>query len=71
MAVSTRPPTWSSNLTFALPFAGSIDTWEKQVLSTRPGVQARRKALRKRHTNDMEVRKKRARWVKKRPRGFK
>jgi hypothetical protein len=38
-------------------------TWEKQVLSAR-GVQARRKALRIRHINGMEVRKKM-------PRGFK
>jgi hypothetical protein len=35
------------------------------------GVQARRKALRIRHINGMEVRKKRHRGFKKRPRGFK
>jgi hypothetical protein len=35
------------------------------------GVQAGRKALRKRHINGMEVRKKRPRGFKKRPRGFK
>jgi hypothetical protein len=35
------------------------------------GVQARRKALRIRHINGMEVRKKRPRGVEKRPRGFK
>jgi hypothetical protein len=34
------------------------------------GVQARRKALIIRYINGMEVRKKRPRWVKKRPRGF-
>jgi hypothetical protein len=47
-------------------------TWEKQVLSARQGVQARRKALRIRYMNGMEVRKKsRPRGFKKRPRGFK
>jgi hypothetical protein len=35
------------------------------------GVQAGRKALIKRHTNGMEVRRKRPRGSKKRPRGFK
>jgi hypothetical protein len=35
------------------------------------GVQVRRKALRIRHMNVMEVRKKRTRGFKKRPRGFK
>jgi hypothetical protein len=46
----------------------SAQTWEKQVLSARAGVQAGRKALRIRHINGMEVRKKVRR---KRPRGFK
>jgi hypothetical protein len=36
-----------------------------------PGVQARRKALRIRHINGMEVCKKRPRGFEKRPRGFK
>jgi hypothetical protein len=35
------------------------------------GVQAGRKALRKRHINGIEVRKKRPRGFKKRPRGLK
>jgi hypothetical protein len=44
--------------------------WEKQALSA-GGVQAARKALRTRHMNGVEVRKKRPRGVKKGPRGFK
>ena len=48
----------------------SVTTWEEQVLSAR-GVQARRKPLKTRHMNGMEVRKKRPRGLKKRPRGFK
>jgi hypothetical protein len=47
------------------------ETWEKQVLSARGGGQARRKALRIRHINGMEVRKKRPRGFKKEAQGFK
>jgi hypothetical protein len=43
-------------------------SWEKQALSAR-GVQARRKALRIRYVNGMELRKKRPRGVKKEARG--
>jgi hypothetical protein len=39
--------------------------------SAQPGGQAGRKALRIRHINGMEVRKKRPRGFKKRPMGFK
>ena len=45
-----------------------VDTWEKQAHSA-SRVQARRKALRIRYINGMEVRKKRSRGFKKRPRG--
>ena len=48
---------------------GGIVTWEKQVQLSARGVQAGRKALRIRHMNGMEVRKKVRN--KKRPRGFK
>jgi hypothetical protein len=49
-----------------------LEAWEKQVLSAR-GLKrvAYRKALRTRHTNGMEVRKKRPGGFKKRPGGFK
>jgi hypothetical protein len=46
----------------------AISAWEKQVLSAR-GVQAGRNAIRIRHIHGMEVRKKRPRGFKKRPRG--
>jgi hypothetical protein len=46
----------------------AVDLGETGPLSQ--GVQAGRKALRIRHINGMEVRKKRPRVFKKRPRGF-
>jgi hypothetical protein len=46
-------------------------TWEKQVLSARGFKRAGRKAIRIRYINGMEVRKKRPRGFRKRPRGLK
>ena len=50
---------------------GAARAWEKQVLSARGFKRVGRKAIRIRHINGMEVRKKRPRGVEKRPRGFK
>ena len=51
------------------PSTGPVYLGETGPLSQ--GVQARRKVLRIRHINGMEVRKKRSGGFKKRPRGFK
>ena len=57
------------------PSTPAVDGGGPHLRETGPalsqGVQAGRKALRIRHTNGMEVRKKRLRGFKKRPRGFK
>ena len=64
LELSGYQPIWSQAglEVFSLPQAPwnfSTVTWEKQVLSARQGVQARRKTLRIRYVNSMEVRKKR------------
>jgi hypothetical protein len=78
LLLAARTPSekaWSASATSAPSVPNVRTTSEKRRLGeTGPlsqGVQAGRKALRKRYTNDMEVRQKRPRRFKKRPRGFK